>query len=156
MDRYDDREIIKTNLIESYDKLIENLFKYSKFYSGAEPSFVEGDVFRIIVPLDDAYSFDFNYTKNKTYEPKNEPNEPKKEWDLGLSENEKQLLNYIEGEATITQKELSEKLNISISTVKRNLFKLKEKGLLIHEGNKRSGKWIILKGGNNCGQISGL
>lgn len=124
---------------------VRNLFKYSKFYSGAEPSFVEGDVFRIIVPLDDAYSFDFNYTKNKTYEPKNEPNEPKKEWDLGLSENEKQLLNYIEDEATITQKELSEKMNISISTVKRNLFKLKEKGLLIHEGNKRSGKWIILK-----------
>lgn len=131
---------------------VRNLFKYSKFYSGAEPSFVEGDVFRIIVPLDDAYSFDFNYTKNKTYEPKNEPNEPKnepneskKEWDLELSENEKQLLNYIEGEATITQKELSEKMNISISTVKRNLFKLKEKGLLIHEGNKRSGKWIILK-----------
>ena len=30
-----------------------------KYYSEAEPSFIEGDVFRIVVPLDDAYSFDF-------------------------------------------------------------------------------------------------
>ncbi|MCD7764094.1 MAG: putative DNA binding domain-containing protein [Lachnospiraceae bacterium] len=36
------------------------LFKYSKYYSGRNPEFKEGDVFRIIVPLDDAYSFDYN------------------------------------------------------------------------------------------------
>lgn len=38
---------------------VHNLFKYSKYYSGKEPEFVEGDVFKIIVPLDDKYSFDF-------------------------------------------------------------------------------------------------
>lgn len=38
---------------------VRNLYKYSKYYSGAEPTFMEGDVFRIIVPLNDAYSFDF-------------------------------------------------------------------------------------------------
>lgn len=37
---------------------VRNLFKYSKFYSGEEPQFVEGDVFRIIVPLNEMYSFD--------------------------------------------------------------------------------------------------
>ncbi len=86
-DRYDDREIVDTNLIESYDRLMENiepnpknpiiasffrtigwsgrlgsgvrnLFKYTKFYSGADPEFHEGDVFRLIVPLDDGYSYD--------------------------------------------------------------------------------------------------
>lgn len=36
------------------------LFKYSKYYSGHDPEFKEGDVFRIIVPLDDEYSFDCN------------------------------------------------------------------------------------------------
>ncbi|MGN0313673.1 MAG: RNA-binding domain-containing protein, partial [Fusicatenibacter sp.] len=35
---------------------VRNLFKYSKHYSGREPEFIEGDIFRIIVPLDDAYS----------------------------------------------------------------------------------------------------
>ena len=37
---------------------VRNLFKYSKYYSGQEPAFCEGDVFRIIVPLNDAFSFD--------------------------------------------------------------------------------------------------
>ena len=44
---------------------VRNLFKYSKFYSGQEPKFVEGDVFRIIVPLDDQYSFDFETIKSE-------------------------------------------------------------------------------------------
>ena len=44
---------------------VRNLFKYSKYYSGQEPEFIEGDVFRIIVPLDDEYSFDFNLLKDE-------------------------------------------------------------------------------------------
>ena len=43
---------------------VRNLFKYSKFYSGQEPKFIEGDVFRIIVPLDDEYSFDYDIIDN--------------------------------------------------------------------------------------------
>lgn len=42
---------------------VRNLFKYTKFYSGKEPEFRESDVFRIIVPLDEAYSYDFDFTK---------------------------------------------------------------------------------------------
>ena len=37
---------------------VGNIFKYSKYYSGEEPEFVEGDVFRIIVPLNEDYSYD--------------------------------------------------------------------------------------------------
>ncbi len=32
-----------------------NLFKYSKFYSGHDPELIEGDIFKIIVPLDDTH-----------------------------------------------------------------------------------------------------
>lgn len=35
---------------------VRKLFKYSKFYSGSQPEFIEGDVFKIIVPLDENYS----------------------------------------------------------------------------------------------------
>ncbi len=38
---------------------VRNLFKYSKYYSGQDPEFQEGDVFRIIVPLDEEYYFDY-------------------------------------------------------------------------------------------------
>ena len=37
---------------------VRNIFKYSKYYSGKEPEFIEGDVFRIIVPLNEDYSYD--------------------------------------------------------------------------------------------------
>ena len=39
---------------------MRNLFKYSKYYSGKDPQFIEDDVFRLIVPLDDDYSFDYS------------------------------------------------------------------------------------------------
>ena len=29
-----------------------------KYYSGEEPEFIEGDVFRLIVPLNEDYSYD--------------------------------------------------------------------------------------------------
>ena len=35
---------------------VRNLFKYSKYYLGQEPEFIEGDIFRIIVPIGEAYS----------------------------------------------------------------------------------------------------
>ncbi len=44
---------------------VRNLFKYSRYYSGQEPQFIEGDVFRIVVPLDEAYSFDYNIGADK-------------------------------------------------------------------------------------------
>ena len=34
---------------------VRNLYKYSEFYSGQKPGFIESDVFRIIVPLDESY-----------------------------------------------------------------------------------------------------
>ena len=37
---------------------MRNIFKYSKYYSGEEPEFIEGDVFRLIVPLNEDYSYD--------------------------------------------------------------------------------------------------
>ena len=35
---------------------VRNLFKYSKYYSGKEPQFVESDVFKIVVPLDEKFT----------------------------------------------------------------------------------------------------
>ena len=44
---------------------IRNLFKYSKYYSGQEPEFIEGDIFRTVVPLSEEYSVDSQKEKNK-------------------------------------------------------------------------------------------
>lgn len=37
---------------------VRNLYKYTKLYSGQDPLLQEGDVFHIVVPLDENYSFD--------------------------------------------------------------------------------------------------
>lgn len=42
---------------------VRNLFKYSKYYSGKESEFKEGDVFRTVVPLDDSFSYDAETTQ---------------------------------------------------------------------------------------------
>lgn len=33
---------------------MRNTYKYTRLYSGAEPEFVEGDVFRTVIPLSEA------------------------------------------------------------------------------------------------------
>ena len=41
---------------------VKNLFKYCKVYGGADPQFIEGDIYRIIVPLKSRFS------KNESWE----------------------------------------------------------------------------------------
>lgn len=53
--------IIQYRNIGCADRLgsgVRNLFKYSKYYSGQEPEFIEGNVFRTFVPLDENHSYD--------------------------------------------------------------------------------------------------
>ena len=134
---------------------VRKLFKYCKFYSGKEPEFVEGDVFRITVPLDDEYSFDFgvnNKSVSETLDDKIETLES----DLKRTKNkietldcdfetkeELEIIQLIKENPSITQKEIQQRTGISLGTVKRILPKLQKKGILVREGGKRFGRWII-------------
>ena len=132
---------------------VRNLFKYSKFYSGKEPEFAEGDVFRIVVPLDEAYSYDFGQdnevkiaTKDgeiATIGVKNATKEAIIETKKELTKEEIQILRLIEEDPFVKQKMLHEKTGISLGTIKRILPRLQGKGVLVREGGKRFGKWII-------------
>ncbi len=37
--------------VEELGSGVRNIYKYNKIYSGAEPIFIEGDVFKTIIPL---------------------------------------------------------------------------------------------------------
>ena len=39
---------------------VRKLYKYSQFYSGDDPTVLEGDIFKTIVPLNESYSYDLN------------------------------------------------------------------------------------------------
>ena len=47
-DRYDDREI---GLADELGSGMRNTYKYTKLYSGKNPAFEEGDIFKTIIPL---------------------------------------------------------------------------------------------------------
>ena len=134
---------------------VRKLFKYCKFYSGKEPKFVEGDVFRIIVPLDENYSYDYGSNAqvvSATLEIKDAilgcDFETKKHKDATLkcdfgTKDELDIVRLIKENPSITQSELQKKTGISLGTIKRILPKLQEKGILVRVGGKRFGKWII-------------
>lgn len=58
---------------------------------------------------------------------------------------EKIILNILEKMPDITQKELAEKTNISLRTIKRIIQKLKEKDIIERVGSDRKGYWKINK-----------
>ncbi|MCD8300237.1 MAG: putative DNA binding domain-containing protein [Clostridiales bacterium] len=144
------------------------LFKYSKYYSGKDPEFREGDVFRIIVPLDDAYSFDYGLGNpesgikngnseagNGFSEPKNEPNVPNNV--PNVPENvpnvpnnvikegsiEMRILNLLEEGIAQTTQKMSEVLCVSRKTIQRGTTKLRDLGMIERVGSNRDGYWVI-------------
>lgn len=130
---------------------VRNLFKYTKLYSGKDPEFKEGDVFRITVPLDEQYSFDFGRndwkeTKCWMKETNCETNATelyRAEKIIHLNDEETKILQLIKEKPSITQREIHEITDISMSTIKRILPRLQERGVLERIGNKRTGKWVI-------------
>lgn len=58
---------------------VRNLYHYVRIYSGADPVFDEGDIFRLTVPLDDDYSPEKGYLlKRETTQQTTHENEPHK------------------------------------------------------------------------------
>lgn len=53
------------------------------------------------------------------------------------------ILQLIKEKPSITQREIHEITDISMSTIKRILPRLQERGVLERIGNKRTGKWVI-------------
>ena len=112
---------------------VRNLFKYSKYYSGKEPQFVEGDVFKIVVPLDEKFTGE-NPTQSTT----------QSTTQLMIGTSEKIILELLRNELAISQKEIALRLNMNANTVKYYIRKMQKNGKIIREGTNRKGKWIIL------------
>lgn len=118
---------------------VRNLFKYSKYYSGQIPEFIEGDIFRIIVPLDEKYSFDFGQNGQT-----NQSNQSDQSNQMQLSEDELLLLNLIKEYPDMTNPLLAEKLGWSVSRVKYYIQKLKQFEKIRRKGTSRNGRWEVL------------
>lgn len=84
---------------------VRNLYKFTKIYSGGEPDFEEGDVFRLTVP-----------TQNTIVDNK------KKE----LTERQKKILSMIQDDISIQVEDIAGCCSISRSTVLREVQEIKK------------------------------
>ena len=141
---------------------VRNLFKYSKYYSGKDPEFIEGDVFRIIVPLNDDYSFDFGQAKHgydagspeyADIDGKSGESTGKVREKYGkstgkvyekLNASQKKIIGYVEKNGMITNKEAQKLLDIKESRALKILRELTNLELLKKEG-KSKGTYYVLR-----------
>ncbi|MDO5416935.1 MAG: winged helix-turn-helix transcriptional regulator [Lachnospiraceae bacterium] len=112
---------------------VRNLFKYCKYYSGREPEFDEGDIFNIVVPLNEQYEPDSSTTQSTTQTTTQTDEKTTKQV----------IMELLKEEPKMTQKEISERLGINHNTVRYYMKELRDKGYLQRKGTNRKGYWIV-------------
>lgn len=124
---------------------VRKLFKYSKFYSGQEPQFVEGDVFRIVVPLNESYSYDFESTGHSDQSNQTDQSDQSNQTrHLEYPDAMMEVLNCLKKYPDITTMEMADLLGWSNSKVKYYLQKMKRERMIKRYGTNRNGYWEIL------------
>ena len=132
---------------------MRNLYHYVKIYSNAEPVFDEDDVFRLTVPLDDAYSADRALTEGlpqtataqesavKASGVNDGVNEKVNET---VNERQRSIISSVSSNPYITQAELATMLGISIVHVNKNMKKLQALGIIRRVGPDKGGHWEVI------------
>ena len=108
-------------------------------------------MFRIIVPLNEAYSYDYklgqerpdtvdtNFDTIDTIDTIPTPDLVSR----NLTTEENVVLELITRDAALTQKQVQNTTGYSLSTVKRIMARLQKEGVITRIGNNRSGKWQV-------------
>ena len=117
---------------------VRNLFKYTKFYSGADPKFHESDVFRLIIPLNDGYSYDVEIVKKSESAIKN--------GDKKTATTEMRIeviLNTMENGQEYKADEIAEILGLKSSRTRELLKILVNENKLGIIGNKKNRRYFL-------------
>ena len=138
---------------------VRNLFKYSRYYSGQEPEFVEGDIFKIIVPLNDEDSYDFETNgietdnadkvqksadkiRDSADKVQDSADKTQESADKLLAQY-KLILDYTEKNGKITSRQVEELLNVKQRRAREVLSKMVDKGTLVKQGAYKSTVYMI-------------
>jgi len=101
---------------------VRNLYKYTKIYSGGEPDFEEGDVFKLTVPIG---IVDAEVNSN------------------GLSERQDMILGMIKDDTSIQVEEIAESFGLSRATILREIQEIKRRVPLSY--SKKEKEWNLGK-----------
>src|SRR5258708_4529901 len=131
---------------------VRNTFKYCGIYTlGTKPEFVEGDIFKTIIPLK---------AKERTeYIP--DMSLDKSQVRLGdklgdrlgdrLGDNERKILEILQETPKISITEIAEKIGISTTAVENIITKLKKRDLIERVGSPKAGYWKVADSSINRG-----
>ena len=117
---------------------VRRLYRYVPRYSGKEPELIDGDIFRIIVPLDGNYSFDAETNKAL-----NKAQIKRTKYDDDCALIEMMVLQYLRDNPNATQVGTAKAIGKSRRAVQGAVASLKTKGWLEREGAKKNGRWIV-------------
>ena len=112
---------------------------YVPRYSGKAPELIDGDMFRVIVPLDDEYSYEVKADKNIS----DVGDVGENVGDVGENEIKNKILSAMRNDPKISAKTLSQKMEVATRTIERNIRSLKEEGIVERVGAAKGGKWVV-------------
>ena len=119
---------------------VRNLYRYVKRYSGRDPELIDGDVFRIIVPLDDSYLSDKGVDK---VQKNHESDGNNIGINVGINETQRKIRDLMAANPKITAEQIATVIGVTKRQVESNISKLKELGIVIREGARKNGHWIV-------------
>ena len=93
--------------------------------------FMEGDIFRIIVPLNERKTKE-TITQSATQSTQSDEIKPVQ-----------RIIEIIEQNPLLSQKQMAEKLSLNQNTLKYYIKKMREKGIIERVGSSRKGKWVV-------------
>lgn len=121
---------------------MRNVYKYTKMYSGREPQFIEGDVFKIIIPLTEVATA----TVGPGFiTPNGGAINGAINGAISLSETEQRLLAFLKNNPNATKPIMVSSLEVGAGTVERALKRLKSANLVVRIGSNKTGHWKVLQ-----------
>ena len=133
---------------------VRNLYHYVKIYSNAEPVFDEDDVFRLTVPLDDAYSADRALTEGLPQTATAQDGVLKGGMKGGMKSGMKgdvsgmktadAIIALMRADSQITHDILAARLGKARNSIIKQIAKLKKNGLIRRVGPDKGGHWEVI------------
>lgn len=113
-----------------------NIVKYNKVYSGTMPEFIDGDVFKTKISLNETNRSDVGVNVGV-----------KAGVNVGVkfSETERRVLECIKENGEFSAEEIAGKIQKDKRTVERAFKSLKEQGIIERNGSDKAGSWQVIK-----------
>ena len=111
---------------------VRNIVKYSKVYSGTTPEFIDGDVFKTKIFLNEANRSDGGVNGGVS-------------GGVKLSKTAQKVLDCIRENGIINAEKIAENVGKDKRTVERAIKSLREQGIIERNGSDKTGSWKVIE-----------